>query len=86
MVLPHIPIASPIEKEKESNLTVRPLIVMDKTLRSNMGLSVEKAYEFIGTLRKSCNAPGGDFTSLFHNENVADLDGWKEWGDRFFSK
>lgn len=75
-----------IEKESESRLIVHPLIVMDKTLRSNMGLSVEKAYEFIGTLRKSCNATGGDFTTLFHNENVANLDGWKEWGDRFFSR
>ncbi|MBQ0154984.1 MAG: hypothetical protein KBT22_00185 [Bacteroidales bacterium] len=75
-----------IEKEKECKLTVHPLIVMDKTLRSNMGFSVEKAYEYIDTLRKGCNDAGGDFTTLFHNENVADLDGWKEWGDRFFSR
>lgn len=74
-----------LEKEKESNLTVHPLIVMDKTLRSNMNLNVDSAYDFIDSLKNECNSIGGDFTTLFHNENVADLNGWKEWGDKFFN-
>lgn len=73
-----------IEKEKETRLTIHPLIVMDKTLRSNMGLSPDTAYQYIENLRKESNAIGGDFTTLFHNENVADLNGWGEWGKRFF--
>lgn len=73
-----------IEKEEESKLTIHPLIVMDKTLRSNMKLNVDAAYQYIDTLKKSSNAIGGDFTTLFHNENVADLNGWGEWGKRFF--
>ncbi len=75
-----------LEKEKESNLTVHPLIVMDKTLRSNMNLSVDDAYEYIDKLKEKCNNAGGDFTTLFHNENVADLNGWGIWGERFFSR
>lgn len=75
-----------IEKEKETKLTVHPLIVMDKTLRSNMKLSVDTAYEYIDNLKKESNATGGDFTTLFHNENVADLNGWGEWGERFFKR
>ena len=75
-----------IEKEKETKLTVHPLIVMDKTLRSNMKLSVDAAYEYIDNLKKESNATGGDFTTLFHNENVADLNGWGEWGERFFKR
>ena len=74
-----------LEKEMESRLTIHPLIVMDKTLRSNMTLSVDDAYEYIDRLKKECNATGGDFTTLFHNENVADLNGWREWGEKFFS-
>lgn len=75
-----------IKKEKETKLTVHPLIVMDKTLRSNMKLSVDTAYEYIDNLKKESNATGGDFTTLFHNENVADLNGWGEWGERFFKR
>ncbi len=75
-----------IEKEKETKLTVHPLIVMDKTLRSNMNLSVDEAYNYIDTLKKVCNTAGGDFTTLFHNENVAELNGWGEWGKKFFTK
>lgn len=75
-----------IEKEKETKLTIHPLIVMDKTLRSNMKLSVDAAYEYIDNLKKESNATGGDFTTLFHNENVADLNGWEEWGERFFKR
>lgn len=73
-----------IEKEKESDLTVHPLIVMDKTLRLNMTLNVDEAYEYINKLKVECNSTGGDFTTLFHNENVAPKDGWNEWGKRFF--
>ena len=49
-----------------------------------MKLNVDAAYQYIDTLKKSSNAIGGDFTTLFHNENVADLNGWGEWGKRFF--
>lgn len=75
-----------IEKEAETKLIVHPLIVMDKTLRSNMNLSVDDAYEYIDKLKQECNATGGDFTTLFHNENVTDLNGWGEWGNKFFGK
>jgi len=75
-----------LEKETETSLTVHPLIVMDKTLRSNMNLSVDEAYKYIDTLKEECNATGGDFTTLFHNENVAELNGWGEWGKKFFTK
>ncbi len=75
-----------IEKEAETKLIVHPLIVMDKTLRSNMNLSVDEAYRFIDKLRHESNATGGDFTTLFHNENIADWNGWGEWGERFFKR
>ena len=75
-----------IEKEKETKLTIHPLIVMDKTLRLDMKLDVESAYKYIDSLKKECNAIGGDFTTLFHNQNVTDLNGWGEWGERFFKK
>lgn len=75
-----------LDKEKESRLTVHPLIVMDKTLRSNMNLNVDDAYAYINKLKKECNAAGGDFTTLFHNENVTDLNGWGDWGKKFFNQ
>ncbi len=75
-----------IEKEKETGLTIHPLIVMDKTLRFDMDLDVETAYEYIDTLKKECNTIGGDFTTLFHNQNMTNMNGWGEWGKRFFKK
>lgn len=73
-----------ISKEEESKLTIHPLIVMDKTLRSNLNLTPDTAYEYINKLKKESNDIGGDFTTLFHNENVTNLNGWDEWKDKFF--
>lgn len=75
-----------LETENETGLLIHPLIVMDKTLRSNMNLNPDAAYKYINSLKKECNDAGGDFTTLFHNENLADLNGWGEWGGKFFSR
>ena len=64
---------------KETALTVHPVIVMDSTLLSYLRLSTAQALEKIDSLRNEVRLNGGQFTSLWHNETVAERGIWKGW-------
>ena len=52
-------------------LRIRPLIVMDVTLISYMGLGTgREAFDKIQSLKSSCKAVNGVFTLLWHNNNL----------------
>ncbi|MDP9073840.1 MAG: hypothetical protein M3N98_06610, partial [Actinomycetota bacterium] len=48
-------------------LTERPLIVMESSLLSYMGLTLDQAEQVIASLSDTCRTYGGDFTLLWHN-------------------
>ena len=62
-----------------TSLLIHPVVVMDSTLNSYLRLSPQQAKETIDLLRNEVRAVGGEFTSLWHNETVAERGVWKGW-------
>lgn len=73
------------EKNCATNLTLHPLIVMDKTLRSNLNMSPDQAVIYLKKLREQCEKSNVPLTMLFHNQNLSEIDGWGEWNKVFDS-
>ena len=68
-----------IEKEEETNLLIRPTIMMDTTLISHLKLSPEKALQRMKILIDACKQSGGDYLSLWHNSNLAITEKENPW-------
>jgi hypothetical protein len=66
-------------REKETELTVFPFIVMDVTCRKYQGLSPEQAIAEISVLKGRVKEVSGTFTSLWHNESLSEWNGWEGW-------
>ena len=56
------------------HLTERPLIAMDATLFEYMKLSYDQAEELIDSLAAACSLFAGEFTLLWHNDNLYSKD------------
>ena len=65
-----------LKNDKAYKIKERPLIVMDATLYSYRGYSIEKAYQQMERLYKRCKAVGGNFVLLWHNNAVARETKW----------
>ncbi|QGY43862.1 hypothetical protein GM418_09390 [Maribellus comscasis] len=72
-----------LKKERETKLRIVPFQVMDVTLRDYMQLSPEKAKQEILDLMQEVKNVGGTFVSIWHNETVNDLEGWKGYREVF---
>jgi hypothetical protein len=68
-----------LQHNRETTLMIHPVVVMDSTLNSYMHLSPDDAMVTIDGLRREVQGVGGDFTSLWHNETVAERGIWKGW-------
>lgn len=67
------------EKNQETQLRIHPVVVMDSTLNSYMHLKPTQAIELIDQLKREVRTVHGEFTSLWHNETVAERGIWKGW-------
>jgi hypothetical protein len=65
--------------EQETGLVMHPFVVMDVTLQQHLGLAPEEALKKIQSLVEKIKAVNGTFTSLWHNESIADQGIWKGW-------
>jgi hypothetical protein len=68
-----------LTRNAATSLLIHPVVVMDSTLNSYLRLSPQQAKETIDVLRNEVRAVGGEFTSLWHNETVAERGIWKGW-------
>jgi hypothetical protein len=68
-----------LEKNEETALIIHPFQAMDVTLKNYLNLSPEAATERLRDLIAATRAVGGTFTSLWHNDNLAEMDDWKGW-------
>ena len=66
-------------ENKETELTIHPVTVMDVSLRDYHGLNCEKARETIFSMIDTVRSVNGEFISLWHNESFSDMDRWKGW-------
>ena len=61
-----------------SNITIKPLIIVDDTLfsKSYLSLNTKKAAELAIKLKQECKNVGGTFTFLWHNSNFNNSTFW----------
>ena len=62
-----------------TSLIIRPLIVMDVTLKDYMKLTPDEATSTISQMVEVVKANHGDFSLLWHNSSFSEVGGWKEW-------
>lgn len=73
-----------LKNEKTYKLIVHPTTVMDKTLKSNLGLSIDESYDYIITMAKKVEAVNGDFVTIFHNDHLTDaFEEWRGWTELY---
>lgn len=72
-----------IKQRKQIPITIVPFCIMDVTLRFYMNLTPNQAYEKIAKLIANIRACNGLYISLWHNESLSEIDGWKGWRDLF---
>ncbi len=65
--------------DQETPLHIHPLVVMDTTLKSHLGLSTEESKQTIHAIADEVRATNGTFCCLFHNQNLCDDFGWEGW-------
>jgi len=68
-----------VQRNQETTLIIHPVIVMDSTLNTYMKLTSEQSMSIIDKLKLEVQNVGGDFTSLWHNETLAERGIWKGW-------
>jgi hypothetical protein len=68
-----------LEKNEETALMIHPFQAMDVTLNYYLKLTPEAALERLESLIQTIKSVGGTFTTLWHNDNLAEMEGWKEW-------
>ncbi len=68
-----------LEKNAEMPLIIHPFQAMDVTLKHYLKLSPEAATERLRTLIRTTRDVGGTFTTLWHNDNLAEMADWKGW-------
>ena len=59
-----------LKNDRISTVKEHPLIVMDVTLFEHRGLNIETALTTIEKLYERCQAVGGDFVILWHNDKL----------------
>jgi hypothetical protein len=68
-----------MEREVETELLIRPTILMDSTFIFHQKLKPEEALQKIKRLIDACKQSGGDYVSLWHNSNLAGTEKENPW-------
>ena len=66
-------------ENKETELVIHPVTVMDVSLKDYYKLNSGKATETIFSMIDTVRSVNGEYISLWHNESFSDLDRWKGW-------
>jgi hypothetical protein len=68
-----------IENEVVTDLKIHPFQVMDVTLQQYLKLSPNDAITVVKPLIESIKTFGGNFTTLWHNSSLSEMDEWRGW-------
>jgi hypothetical protein len=68
-----------LEREEETDLLIRPTILMDSTLIFHLKLTPDEALRKIKQLADACKLSGGDYLSLWHNSNLSGTEKNNPW-------
>jgi hypothetical protein len=72
-----------LHKNQETKLLIHPFAVMDRTLNTYQGQSVEDALETLKLIVENVKKVHGTFVSLWHNESLSNTFEWKGWQSVF---
>ena len=72
-----------LENEKETDLLIKPFVIMDGTLNNYLKLNVEEAKYSIKNIISTLKKVNGNYISIWHNHSLCDMDEWKGWKDIF---
>ena len=72
-----------LENETKTTLKVIPFAYMDGALKDKMSLSTQTAIIEIKAVKKTVQKVKGQFTAVWHNESLSNLDRWVGWRDVF---
>lgn len=64
---------------KETELTIHPVTIMDVTLRDYYSFNCQKSQDYIFKMIDTVRSVNGEFVSLWHNESFSDIGRWKGW-------
>ena len=64
---------------KETELTIHPVTIMDVTLRDYYSFNRQKSQDYIFKMIDTVRSVNGEFVSLWHNESFSDIGRWKGW-------
>lgn len=72
-----------LSDEKDTNLKVVPLQVMDSTLYDYLHFGPDEAEDLLFKLINATKRAGGLFVSLWHNTSLEDTGEWQDWRKLF---
>jgi hypothetical protein len=68
-----------LSREQATNLFLHPLIIMDVTLQSYMGLNTDQATNVINRIVDQVKNVNGLLITLWHNQSFDETHDWKGW-------
>ncbi len=68
-----------LKRNEVRPLLLYPTVVMDKSLRNNLHLSLEDSKQYLLNLSDKVKSVNGTFITLFHNEHLTDELDWEGW-------
>jgi hypothetical protein len=68
-----------IGQERTSQLTLHPVMVMDRALQKYQGIRADEAWEKIKSEADTCLSYGGEFVILWHNATLSETGEWQGW-------
>jgi hypothetical protein len=73
-------------REEETELTVHPFMVMERTYSDYLGIQPAAALQEMLSLAGLVKKYGGEFVSIFHNETLGPDTGWRETYEELVNK
>jgi hypothetical protein len=72
-----------LAENEPTSLILHPAMVMDVSLRNYLKWDTELAYNRVLGLIREVEKVNGQFVMIWHNSNLSEAGGWKEWRDLF---
>ncbi len=73
-----------LEKEEKTSLLIIPLIAMDVTLKNYLAMTPDALRNKLMELKETIRIHGGNFSILWHNSNLSNIDGWAPYKKIYF--
>ena len=70
-----------LKTESTTNLKIFPFQIMDATFTTYLDIDKSAAQKEISAIIESVKQVNGHLMTLWHNNSIAEIKGWENWGD-----